>query len=165
MLIRYASQHVQHLQKVLEQMNVKLTEVVSDITGVTGLAIIQAIVRGQRDPLELAKLRHARCHRSEAEITRALYGNWREEHLFALRQALELYQTYQTKLRVCDDCIERHLQTFTDHSSGHQLEPQISPTMLRKRDGSSSGLLVLGHSFAKREGSSSGLLVLGRSIW
>jgi transposase len=122
MLIRYAGQHVQHLQKALEQMNVKLTEVVSDITGVTGLAIIQAIVRGQRDPLELAKLRHERCHRSEAEIARALYGNWRQEHLFALRQALELYETYQAKLRACDDCIERHLQTFADHSGGHQLE-------------------------------------------
>jgi transposase len=122
MLIRYAGQHVQHLQKALEQMNVKLTEVVSDITGLTGLAIIQAIVRGQRDPLELAKLRPARCHRSEAEIARALYGNWREEHLFALRQALELYETYQTKRRACDDCIERHLQTFADHSGGQQLE-------------------------------------------
>jgi transposase len=122
MLIRYAGQHVQHLQKALEQMNVKLTEVVSDVTGVTGLAIIQAIVRGQRDPLELAKLRHERCHRSEAELARALYGNWREEHLFALRQALELYETYQAKLRACDDCIERHLQTFADHSGGHPLD-------------------------------------------
>jgi len=122
MLIRYAGQHVQHLQKALEQMNVKLTEVVSDVTGVTGLAIIQAIVRGQRDPMELAKLRHERCHRSEAELARALYGNWREEHLFALRQALELYETYQAKLRACDDCIERHLQTFADHSGGHPLD-------------------------------------------
>jgi transposase len=93
MLLRYAGQHVQHVQKALEQMNVKLAEVVSDVTGVTGLAIIQAILAGQRDPLELAKLRHSKCHRTEAEIARALYGNWREEHLFALRQALELYET------------------------------------------------------------------------
>jgi transposase len=122
MLIRYAGQHVQHLQKALEQMNVKLAEVVSDVTGVTGLAILRAILAGQRDPLELAKLRHERCHRSEAEIARALYGNWREEHLFALRQALELYETYQAKLRACDDRIERHLRTFADQSGGQKLD-------------------------------------------
>jgi transposase len=122
MLIRYAGQHVQHLQKALEQMNVKLAEVVSDVTGVTGLAIIRAILAGRRDPLELAKLRHDRCRRTQAEIARALYGNWRQEHLFALRQALELYETYQAKLRACDDCIERHLQTFADQSAGRKLD-------------------------------------------
>src|SRR6516165_5124284 len=83
MLIRYSGQHVQHMQKALEQMNVKLAEVVSDITGVTGMAIIQAILAGQRDPLELAKLRNDKCQRTQAEIARALYGNWRAEHLFA----------------------------------------------------------------------------------
>jgi transposase len=122
MLIRYAGQHVQHLQKALEQMNVKLAEVVSDVTGVTGLAIIRAILAGQRDPMELAKLRHERCRRTEAEVARALYGNWREEHLFALRQALELYETYQAQLRACDDRIERHLGTFADQSGGHKLD-------------------------------------------
>src|SRR5207253_7766106 len=94
MLIGYAGQHIQHLQKALEQMNVKLTEVVSDITGVTGLAIIKAILGGQRDPLALAKLRNDQCQRTEAEIARALYGNWRAEHLFALKQALTLYEFY-----------------------------------------------------------------------
>jgi transposase len=122
MLIRYAGQHVQHLQKALEQRNVKLAEVVSDVIGVTGLAILRAILAGQRDPLQLAKLRHAKCHRSEAEIARALYGNWRAEHLFALRQALEWYETYQAKLSACDDCIERQLRTFADRSGGHQLD-------------------------------------------
>jgi transposase len=122
MLTRYAGQHVQHLQKALEQMNVKLTEVVSDVTGVTGLAIIRAILAGQRDPLALARLRHDRCRRTEAEIARALYGTWRAEHLFALGQALELYETYQAKLRACDACIERHLQTFADQTGGKKLE-------------------------------------------
>ncbi len=124
MLIRYAGRHIQHLQKALEQMNVKLAEVVSDVLGVTGLAIIRAILAGQRDPLELAKLRHDKCRRTEAEIARALYGNWREEHLFALRQALELYDVYLAKLHACDDCIERHLQTFVDHSGGQPLAPK-----------------------------------------
>src|SRR5262249_3562879 len=108
-------------------MNVQLPEVVSDATGVTGLAIIRAIVAGQRDPLALAKLRHDKCHRTESEIARALYGNWRDEHLFALRQALELYETYQAKLRDCDDCIERHLRTFADQSGGRPLEHKARP--------------------------------------
>jgi transposase len=122
MLIRYAGQHIHHMQKALEQMNVKLTEVVSDITGVTGLAIIRAILRGERDPLELAKYRHERCHRSEAEIARALYGNWRAEHIFELRQALDLYETYQAKRRECDEQIAQHLATFVDRRDGQRLE-------------------------------------------
>jgi transposase len=90
MLIRYAGQHVQHMPKALEQMNVKLPEVVSDIAGVTGLAIIKAILAGEREPRKLAELRDERCKRTEAEIARALHGNWREEHLFALEQGLAL---------------------------------------------------------------------------
>jgi transposase len=124
MLITYGGQHIQHMQKALEQMNVKLAEVVSDITGVTGMAIIKAILRGQREPLQLAKLRHDNCKRSEAEIARALYGNWRDEHLFALRQAVELYEIYQQKLRACDQQLEAHLQTFADHSGGEVLPPR-----------------------------------------
>jgi len=130
MLIRYAGQHIQHLQKALEQMNVKLAEVVSDVTGVTGMAIIKAILRGERDPLELAKLRNDKCKRTEAEIARALYGTWRDEHLFELRQALELYEFYQTKLRECDDALARHLGTFTDQSGGRKLPHK---PRLRKR--------------------------------
>ncbi len=124
MLIGYAGQHVQHMQKALEQMNVKLPEVVSDITGVTGLAIIEAILAGQRDPRKLAKLRHERCKRTEAEIARALHGNWREEHLFALRQALQLYQEYRRLLRDCDLKLEAHLATFADKSGGQKLPPK-----------------------------------------
>src|SRR5262249_54865642 len=77
MLLRYAGQHVQHMHKALEQMNIKLAEVVSDVTGQTGMAILRAILRGQHDPLRLAKLRHVNCKRTEAEIARALQGNWR----------------------------------------------------------------------------------------
>src|SRR2546421_178181 len=90
MLVRYAAQHVQHAQKALEAMNVKLTEVVSDIVGQTGLKIIQDIVRGERDPLKLARHRHERCKATEAEIASALFGNWRKEHLFALKQGLQM---------------------------------------------------------------------------
>jgi transposase len=124
MLIRYAGQHVQHMQKALEQMNVKLAEVVSDITGVTGMAIIQAILKGQRDPLELAKLRNDNCKRTEAQIARALYGNWREEHLFALKQALTLYEFYRQQLAECDVQLQAHLSTFTDQSQGRPRPPR-----------------------------------------
>jgi len=121
MLISYGGQHIQHMQKALEQMNVKLAEVVSDITGVTGMTIIKAILQGQRDPLELAKLRNDKCKRTEAQIARALYGNWRAEHLFALEQAVSLYETYQRHLRECDARLEAHLQTFEDKSGGEVL--------------------------------------------
>ena len=134
MLIGCASQHIHHMQKALEQMNVKLTEVVSDITGVTGMAILKAILRGQRAPLELAKLRNDKCRRTEAEIARALYGNWREEHLFALKQALASYEFYQRQLRECDQRLEAFLQTFADQSGGQRLPPKPRRTKRRAND-------------------------------
>ena len=121
MLVTYAGQHIQHMQKALEQLNVKLTEVVSDITGVTGMAIIKAILGGARDPVGLAKLRDPRCKESEATIARALQGTWREEHLFALRQAVTLYEFYHQQIGVCDQAIEAHLRTFADQSGGQPL--------------------------------------------
>jgi transposase len=91
-LVRYAAQHVQHMQKALEQMNLKLTEILSDITGVTGRAIIRAILRGTRAPAKLAQYRDKACKASEAEIAQALTGTYREEHLFELKQAYEAWQ-------------------------------------------------------------------------
>jgi transposase len=123
MLIRYAAQHVQHLQKTLEEMNVKLTEVVSDIVGQTGMKIIKDIVRGERDPLKLAKHRHENCKRTEAELARALQGTWRAEHLFALKQALKLYEFYQKQLRECEAQIELCLRSMEDKSKGASLPP------------------------------------------
>jgi transposase len=90
-LVRYAAQHIQHMQKALEQMNLKLTEVLSDITGSTGRQIIKAILRGVRDPAKLARFRHEKCHAGEAEIAQALTGTYRAEHLFALRQAYDAW--------------------------------------------------------------------------
>ena len=122
MLLRYAGQHVQHMQKALEQMNVKLTEVVADITGVTGMAIITAILAGERDPRTLAALRDWRCKKSRAEIARAREGSWRPEHLFALKQAVELYEFYRRQVRECDAALEAHLRTFADRTDGRPLE-------------------------------------------
>jgi transposase len=127
MLIRYAGQHVQHMQKALEEMNVKLTEVVSDIVGQTGMKIIKDIVRGVRDPLKLAQHRHERCKATVAEIASALYGNWRKEHLFALKQALKMYEFYQRQLRECDQEIETCLRGLADKSGGAALPPKRGP--------------------------------------
>jgi transposase len=121
MLIRYAAQHVQHLQKVIEEMNVKLTEVVSDIVGLTGLKILKAIVAGERDPRKLARHRHPSCKTSAEEIARALHGEWRPEHLFALKQTLALYEFYQRQLQECESQIESCLRSFSDQSRGASL--------------------------------------------
>jgi transposase len=110
---------------VLEEMNVKLTEVVSDIVGQTGMKIIRDIVRGERDPHQLAKHRHELCKATEADIASALYGNWRTEHLFALQQALKLYEFYQKQLRECDTQIEACLRGLADKSQGKTLPPSL----------------------------------------
>ncbi len=99
-------------------MNVKLQHVVSDITGKTGMDIIQAIIAGERRPTELAKLRDYRVKASKATIAKALQGHWRAEHLFELAQAVELYMTYQHKIADCDRQIEAVLNTFEDRSDG-----------------------------------------------
>ena len=124
-LIRYAAQHVQHMQKMLEELNVKLTEVVSDIVGQTGMKIIKDIVHGVRDPLKLAKHRHESCKRTEAEIAAALHGNWRAELLFGLKQALKLYEFYQQQLRDCEAEIETCLRSMKDKSDGRPLPPSL----------------------------------------
>ena len=106
-LIEYRAAHIQHMQKALQQMNVQLTQVVSDITGVTGLTILRAIVAGQRDPQQLAALRQPGVKKTEAEIAKALTGNYRPEHVFALQQALALYDFYTAQMVACDAEIER----------------------------------------------------------
>ncbi|MPZ77002.1 MAG: IS110 family transposase [Deltaproteobacteria bacterium] len=117
MLVSYASHHIQHMQKALEQMNLKLSHVVSDITGLTGMGIIKAILSGERDPVKLAKLRDPRCKSSEATVARALEGHYREEHLFTLQQAVELVEFYQQQTTACDRQIEACLQQFEEKSS------------------------------------------------
>lgn len=85
---------------------------IRDITGVTGIAILRDIVAGETDPAVLARHRHPRCKASEEEIAASLTGHYRGEHHFVLRQALELYDVYQEKIRRCDDGIEGRLRTF-----------------------------------------------------
>ena len=119
MLVEYASHHI---QKALTQMNVKLQHVISNITGKTGMTIVEAIVGGERNPRKLAALRDPRTRADEETIARSLQGHWREEHIFELTQALELYRTYQDKIAQCDREIERQLGRFEDRSNG---EPPV----------------------------------------
>ena len=112
MLIRQAGIHIQHMHKALSQMNVQLHNVLSDVTGECGMKIIREIVSGERDPKVLARHRNFRCKSSLATIEKSLVGNYRNEHLFALTQALELYDAYNDKITACDQEIEKQLFSF-----------------------------------------------------
>ncbi len=106
-LLEHRAPHILHMQKALLQMNVQLSQALSDVTGVTGLAILRAIVAGERDPQTLAAYRDPGCKKSAEEIGHALTGTWRAEHLFVLQQSLECYDFYTQQLEACDGEIER----------------------------------------------------------
>jgi transposase len=109
-LVQMAATYVNHMHKALDQMNVQLHHVISDIVGQTGLAIVDAILAGQRDPLELAKLRGERIKASEVVIAKSLVGDYRHEHLFTLKQSLEAYRSYQKMIDDCDREIRLQLE-------------------------------------------------------
>lgn len=113
-LLEYAAAHIQHMQKALMQMNLQLHHVVADLTGVTGMKIVRAIVAGNHDPAALASYRDVRCKASTETVRAALAGNYRREHVFALQQALELYDSYQAKIEACDQEIEATFASFED---------------------------------------------------
>lgn len=114
MLIQQAASHIQHMQKALSQMNLQLHNVLSDITGETGMKIIRAIIAGERDPALLATHRHYSCKNSEEVIKKSLTGNYRDEHIFTLTQSVELYDTYKSKILSCDHQIEKQLSIFEE---------------------------------------------------
>jgi transposase len=108
-LLDYAASHIQHMQKALTFMNVQLNLVVADITGVTGMRIVRAIVNGERSAATLSEFRDPRCRSSKATIQAALEGNYQAEHVFALRQAIIMYDAYQQQVHECDTEIEQVL--------------------------------------------------------
>jgi len=134
MLTEAAAMHIQHMQKALAQMNVRLEKVLSDITGTTGLLIIDAILAGERDPHKLARFRDARCKRSEPEIALALEGNWRAEHLFSLKQAVELFRTYQQQITACDREIDQVLASAEEVGPPDDLPSDIRQGKTGKRN-------------------------------
>jgi transposase len=119
-LVRTGCEHLLRVQKALDQMNVQLHHVVSDITGETGLAILDAIVAGERDPAVLARHRNYRCKKSQADIARALHGDWKAEHLFTLRQSLEAWRYHQKLVTECVAELDTHMRGLADQT---QAEP------------------------------------------
>lgn len=133
MLVQYRSAHIQHMQKALTLMNLRLTNVLSDITGVTGLKIIRSLLSGEHDPQVLAALRDERCAKSETEIAKSLEGHYKREHLFALKQALELYDFYDRQLRECDAELEAMYQEF-DPPTDTGTPPPTPRTQKRRKN-------------------------------
>jgi len=123
-LVRLSAQHIQRLQKALELMNLKLTKVLGDITGVTGLKVLRAILAGERDPLKLAQRRDRRCKHTAAEIALALDGRYRPEHLLELRCNLTLWEKYQEVIATVDVAIAAQLRAMRRHTELPPLEPR-----------------------------------------
>jgi transposase len=135
-LVEHRSPHIQHMQKALLQMNVQLSQAVTDVTGITGLKIIRAILAGERDPQTLAALREPGCKKSAEEIGKALTGTWRDEHLFVLQQSVQLYDFYTQQIQACDEEIERlYGLTRPDWDGG-----QVQPLTKRKKNSHSKNL-------------------------
>ena len=125
-MVKQRADWVRRMQKYLDQMNVRVHRAVSDITGVTGMAIIRAIVDGQRDPHALAGLRDRRCRKSEAQIAEQLTGNWRLEHLFNLRQALKMYNQLCTVIEDYDSEILTYITTLQPKNASDTSAPPLA---------------------------------------
>jgi transposase len=132
-LVRAAARHIQRMQKVLTQMNLQLANVLSDVSGMTGQAIIKAILAGERDPHKLAAFRDYRVKASEEQIARSLEGNWQEDLLFVLRQEQDGYEFCQTQIAECDQQLAQYLQQREDRSHGAPLPEENRKERLRKK--------------------------------
>jgi transposase len=135
-LLQHRAAHINHMQKAFQQMNIQLPQVLSDITGETGLAIVRAIVAGERDGVKLAQFRDHRCTSSEETIAKALgnrrlHGTWKEEHLFALKQSLALYDFYTQQVAECDEQIQQRYSAMKPRWEGTDSLP--TPKRNRKR--------------------------------
>jgi transposase len=124
-LIERRAPHILHMQKALVQMNLQLTQVLSDVTGLTGLKIIRAIVAGERDPLKLAALRESACKSSQDEIAKALTGTWKAEYVFVLKQSVELFDFYTQQIAACDAEVERHYAALKPRWDAPEVLPQL----------------------------------------
>jgi transposase len=113
-LVAARTTQIQHMQKALQQMNIQLQQVLSDIAGLSGLTIIEAIIEGERNPLKLAGMVDPRVKSTRHRIAQALIGDYRAEHLFQLKTAFQLYNTYENKIVACDEELERALENLPD---------------------------------------------------
>jgi transposase len=135
-LVQMAAAHVQPMQKALPQMNLQIHHVLSDITGRSGLAILDAMVAGERNPAVLAQLRHPQVQASAEVVMKSLVGDYRREHLFTLGQSLEAYRYYQDWITRCDQEIEERLQNFDRQlpPDAPDLPPEAYPHSRRKNE-------------------------------
>jgi transposase len=127
-LVEMTAMQIHLMHKSLEQMNLQLHKVLSDVTGVTGMRILKAILAGERDAVVLAQMKHPLVKSSQDTIAQALTGDWRAEHLFTLRQAVELYEVYPQKIEACDQEIETYMQSLDPRAAAKDLEPRPSGT-------------------------------------
>jgi len=132
-LVRSAGRHIQRMQKALTQMNIQLANVLSDVSGMTGQAIIKAILGGQRDPHKLAEFRDPRVKASEEQIARSLEGNWEEDLLFVLKQEQDGYEFCQKQMAECDRRLEQYLREREDRSQGVSLPEEKRKERLKKK--------------------------------
>lgn len=134
--VQDAGRAIQQIQKALTTMNIRLANAISDVSGVTGMAIIRAILKGERDPRVLAKLRDGRIQASEEEVARSLEGHWRDDVLFELRQVVDCYDFWQQKLAVCDEQLRSYLAVLPDRkmesAKAEEPEPQGSKKPKRR---------------------------------
>lgn len=149
-LVYSAATCIQHMQKALTEMNLQLSNVISDISGKTGLAIIRSIVSGERDPYKLARMRDARIVASVETIAKSLQGTWRPELIFNLQQSLSLYDTYQSKIIECNNSIQAHLKTF--ESNVDATEKPLPPRKSSKRPTVHSPFIDLREEFYRISG-------------
>lgn len=133
-MIKIAAQHVQHMQKALTQMNLQIHHVISDITGLTGLAIVDAILAGERNAAKLAALRHRSIQADEETIRKSLRGDWREEHLFTLKQSRQMYTHYRNNIEACDQKIAQLVGGFEPRIDveAEPLQPHLGPSRKRR---------------------------------
>ena len=134
-LVQAAGRHIQRIQKALTQMNIQLANVLSDVSGMTGQAIIKAILSGQRDPHELAAFRDPRVKASAEEIARSLEGNWQEDLLFVLRQEQHGYEFCQKQMAECDQQLQQYFSHSEDRSQGASMPQEKRKERLRKKKG------------------------------
>src|SRR6266851_1003713 len=134
-LVRSAGRHIQRMQKALTQMNIQLANVLSDISGKSGQAIIKAILQGERDPHKLAAFRNWRVKATQEQIARSLEGNWQEDLLFVLKQELDGYEFCQQQMAECDRRLKQYLQQREDRSQGASLPEEKRKERLKKKKG------------------------------
>jgi transposase len=126
-LIQHRAPHINQMQQALKVMNIQLSEVLTDITGTTGMAIIRAIVAGERDPVTLAQFRTASCKSSTDMLAKALTGSWKDEQIFVLQQALALYDAYTAQIAICDAKLEQYLMAMESRGEPHAPLPALPP--------------------------------------